>query len=142
MQKMLEHYKSDTFTGKTFAIWGLAFKPKTDDVREAPALVICEELLRRGAKIQAYDPEASETFREKFGERVGITYTATNYDALNGADALVVCTEWNSFRQPNLQRMKSLMKQPLIFDGRNIFERKELRKESFTYYPIGRPPVV
>jgi UDPglucose 6-dehydrogenase len=142
VQKMQEHYKSDSFAGKTFAIWGLAFKPKTDDVREAPALVICEQLLSRGAKIQAFDPEAAETFREKFGERVGMTYTATNYDALNGADALIVCTEWNSFRQPNLQRMKTLMNEPLVFDGRNIFERKELRKGGFTYYPIGRPPVV
>jgi UDPglucose 6-dehydrogenase len=142
VQKMLEHYMMDSFEGKVFAIWGLAFKPKTDDVRDAPALVICEQLLERGARLQAFDPEAAETFREKFGERVGMTYTATNYDALNGADAVIVCTEWSSFRQPNLQRMKNLMKTPLIFDGRNIFERKELRKEGFSYYPIGRPPVV
>ncbi len=141
VQKMLEHFKTDTFQGMTFAIWGLAFKPKTDDVREAPALVVCEELLQRGAKIQLYDPEAAETFRAKFGERLGVTYTATNYDALNGADALVVCTEWNSFRQPNMPRMKTLMKSHLIFDGRNIFERKVMRAEGFTYYPIGRPPV-
>jgi UDPglucose 6-dehydrogenase len=142
VQKMLEHYRSDRFEGKTFAIWGLAFKPKTDDVREAPALVICEELLSRGARLQAFDPEASESFRERFGERVGMTYTATNYDALNGADALIVCTEWSSFRQPNMKRMKQLMREAVVFDGRNIFERKEMRKEQFTYYPIGRPPVV
>jgi UDPglucose 6-dehydrogenase len=105
-------------------------------------LVICEELLSRGARLQAFDPEASESFRERFGERVGMTYTATNYDALNGADALIVCTEWSSFRQPNMKRMKQLMREAVVFDGRNIFERKEMRKEQFTYYPIGRPPVV
>jgi UDPglucose 6-dehydrogenase len=122
-------------------MWGLAFKPKTDDVREAPALSICSELIELGAKIRAFDPEANETFRERFGDHDSITYVPNNYDALDGADALVVCTEWNAFRQPNFTRLKESLKEAVIFDGRNIYDISDMRTRGFTYYSVGRPPV-
>jgi UDPglucose 6-dehydrogenase len=122
-------------------MWGLAFKPKTDDVREAPALSICSELIELGATIRAFDPEANGTFRDKFGDHDAITYVPNNYDALEGADALVVCTEWNAFRQPNFTRIKESLKEAVIFDGRNIYDIGDMRTRGFTYYSVGRPPV-
>jgi UDPglucose 6-dehydrogenase len=123
-------------SGKTFAIWGLAFKPRTDDMRDAPAIVIIEALLQSGARIQAFDPEATEEAKKIFGDRV--VYTARNYDALDGASALLVLTEWNEFRRPDFERIKELLKEPIIFDGRNIYDPGELKKLGFDYYSIGR----
>lgn len=142
VRKIVEHYRSDELKGKTFAIWGLAFKPKTDDVREAPALSICAELTRRGAKVCAFDPEANGTFREKFGDHPQISYVGTNYEALKGADALIVCTEWNAFRQPNFSKIKQELSEPVIFDGRNIYDIEDMRSYGFVYYSVGRPSVV
>jgi UDPglucose 6-dehydrogenase len=126
--------------GKKFAVWGLAFKPRTDDMREAPAVVIIEELLAAGAEIAAHDPEALSQAEKIFDKR--ISYHRTNYDTLTDADALLIVTEWNEFRRPDFKRMRALMKSPIIFDGRNIYEPAEMRQEGFSYYPIGRPAVV
>ncbi|HXG21004.1 MAG TPA: UDP-glucose/GDP-mannose dehydrogenase family protein [Methylomirabilota bacterium] len=125
---------------RKFAVWGLAFKPRTDDMREAPAIVIIEELLAAGAEIAAHDPEAMTQAQKLFGDR--ISYHRVNYDTLTGADALLIVTEWNEFRRPDFKRMRTLMKTPIIFDGRNLYEPTEMRQEGFTYYPIGRPAVV
>jgi UDPglucose 6-dehydrogenase len=123
-------------SGKIFAVWGLAFKPRTDDMRDAPAIVVIEALLESGARIQAFDPEATLEARKVFGDR--IIYMARNYDALDGASALLVLTEWNEFRRPDFQRIKELLKEPIIFDGRNIYDPAELKKLGFDYYSIGR----
>ena len=141
VKKIIAHYGNKNIQGKTFAVWGLAFKPRTDDVREAPAQVVCEQLLNLGAGIQAYDPEAMKTFSQAFGQNSKLIYTESNYSALNNADALIICTEWNAFRQPDFNRIKKSLKQPIIFDGRNIFSLKEMREEGFTYYSVGRPIV-
>ena len=122
--------------GKTFAVWGLAFKPRTDDMRDAPAIVVIEALLQSGARIQAFDPEATAEARKIFGDR--IVYAARNYDALDGASALLVLTEWNEFRRPDFERIKELLKEPIIFDGRNIYDPGELKRLGFDYYSIGR----
>ena len=123
--------------GKTFAIWGLAFKPQTDDMREAPSRVIIEQLLSLGAKIQAYDPEAMKEARKIFGNK--IRYAKNNYEALKGADALILVTEWNEFRNPDFNKMKKLLKDPVIFDGRNQYSRREMRELGFDYVGVGRP---
>ena len=123
-------------SGKIFAVWGLAFKPRTDDMRDAPAIVVIESLLQSGARIQAFDPEATVEARKIFGDR--IVYAARNYDALDGASALLVLTEWNEFRRPDFERIKELLKEPTIFDGRNIYDPGELKKLGFDYYSIGR----
>ena len=141
VKKIVQHYGNGNVRGRTFAMWGLAFKPKTDDVREAPALSICSELIELGANIRAFDPEANETFRERFGDHDSITYVPNNYEALHGADALVVCTEWNAFRQPNFTRIKDSLKEAVIFDGRNIYDISDMKTRGFTYYSVGRPPV-
>jgi UDPglucose 6-dehydrogenase len=132
----LDHELGKSLKGKTIAVWGLAFKPRTDDMREAPAVPIIEGLLARKAKVRAFDPEAKQVAREIFGAR--IHYARNAYDALKGADALLVVTEWNEFREPDFKRMKRLMKQPLILDGRNIFDPKQIRGLGFTYTSIGR----
>ncbi len=126
--------------GRKFAVWGLAFKPRTDDMREAPALVIVEALLKAGAEIAVHDPEALGRAQELFGER--ISYHRVNYDALSGADALLIVTEWNEFRRPDFSRMRTTMKTPIIFDGRNLYEPAVMQQEGFLYYPIGRTSVV
>ncbi len=140
VDKIKAHYKSKV-SGKTFAVWGLSFKPRTDDVREAPSLVVCTELLKLGAKLQVFDPEANKTFRSALGDRKGITYYDTNYDALKGADALIICTEWNEFRRPNFDKMKSLLAGHVIFDGRNLYSLDKMKKFEFSYYSVGRPSV-
>jgi UDPglucose 6-dehydrogenase len=129
----------DDLAGRTFALWGLAFKPRTDDMREAPSLVVAEGLLGRGARLAVYDPEAMEEARRHLGERV--VYARSNYDALDGADALLVVTEWNEFRRPDFARMKRLLKSPIIFDGRNVYAPGIMRQHGFTYYSIGRAAV-
>jgi UDPglucose 6-dehydrogenase len=141
VQKIVQHFGESKVSGKTFAMWGLAFKPKTDDVREAPALSICTELIKLGARVKAFDPEANGTFKEKFGAHTSIEYVDNNYEALRGADALIVCTEWNAFRQPNFKKIKEELVSPVIFDGRNIYEVADMRAHGFTYYSVGRPAV-
>ena len=122
--------------GKQIAIWGLAFKPRTDDMRAAPSITIIEALLEAGAKVVAYDPQAQRSARAIFGSR--ITLAGRSYDALKGADALGILTEWNEFREPDFSRMRSLMRAPVIFDGRNLFNVAQMRSHGFTYYSIGR----
>lgn len=139
VEKVRARFGAD-LRGRKFAIWGLAFKPRTDDMREAPSLVIVEALLAAGAEVAVHDPEALSRARELFGER--ISYHRMNYDALAGADALLIVTEWNEFRRPDFSRMRALMKTPVIFDGRNLYEPTVMRQEEFSYYPIGRPSVV
>jgi UDPglucose 6-dehydrogenase len=117
-------------------VWGLAFKPKTDDMREAPAIPIIEALLAKGAKVHAYDPEAMKVAKGIFGNK--ISYATKNYDALKGADALAVVTEWQEFREPDFGRIKKLMRTPVIFDGRNIYQREQMKSLGFTYFSIGR----
>jgi len=134
--KKIEAHFGNSLKGKTIAIWGLAFKPKTDDMREAPAIPIIESLLAKGAKIQAYDPEAMKVAKGIFGNK--ISYAAKNYDALKGADALVIVTEWQEFREPDFARLKKLMRAPVIFDGRNIYQREQMKTLGFTYFSIGR----
>jgi len=133
--KVKNHF-GDDLSRLTFAIWGLAFKPRTDDMRDAPSIVVIKALLDAGSRVQAFDPEAMEEARKIFGDR--IQYTHRNYDALHGAAALLILTEWNEFRRPDFTRIKSLLKQPVIFGGRNIFDPADLRKLGFTYYSIGR----
>jgi UDPglucose 6-dehydrogenase len=133
--KAVKHFGD--LAGKTIAVWGLAFKPKTDDMREAPSLEIIEGLAGKGARIQATDPVAMEVARKILGERVKLCEDP--YETLEGADALCVVTEWNEFRRPDFERMKRLMKQPVIFDGRNIFDPLAMRSRGFVYYGIGRP---
>ena len=125
-----------TVKGKTIAVWGLAFKPWTDDMREAPAVVIVNGLLGLGARIQAYDPQAARQARRLFGNRIALT--DRSYDALKGADALVIVTEWNEFREPDFARMRKLMRAPVVFDGRNVYSPEQMRALGFTYFSIGR----
>jgi UDPglucose 6-dehydrogenase len=125
--------------GRRVAVWGLSFKPDTDDMREAASLVIVEGLLQRGALVIAHDPEAMTAARDIFGDR--IRYAETNYDALDDADMLVIVTEWRQYRVPDFARMRERMRQPMIFDGRNLFEPERLRELGFEYTSIGRPDV-
>lgn len=135
IQRIKTHFGS--VSGKTFAVWGLAFKPNTDDIRDAPAIEIINALLAEGAKVQAYDPEAMENVKAKLGNK--ITFSESNYGALQDADALIVATEWNEFRRPDFAVMKKLMKQTVVFDGRNVYDVKAMHEQGFTYYSIGRP---
>jgi UDPglucose 6-dehydrogenase len=134
VDKMEAHFPD--LAGRTIAIWGLAFKPRTDDMREAPAIPIIERLLARGVKVKAYDPAAAEVARGIFGDRIALC--EKSYDALSGADALAVVTEWNEFREPDFAKMRSLMKAPVVFDGRNIYSPEHMRALGFTYFSIGR----
>ena len=136
--RVLEHFGGDV-SGKQIAIWGLAFKPRTDDMREAPSVVLIERLLGSGARIAVHDPEAMGEAKKIFGSRV--SYHKVNYDALEGAEALVVVTEWNEFRRPDFERMKRLLKAPVIFDGRNIYEPLQMAALGFTYHSMGRRTV-
>lgn len=135
VDKLKTHFKG-RIKDRHIAIWGLAFKPRTDDLRDAPSLVIISRLLEAGAKIHAHDPVANGRAKGILGDKVH--FFESNYDVLKGVDALVVVTEWNEFRQPDFDRMKRLMKHPVIFDGRNIFDPKEMRARGFTYYGIGK----
>ena len=125
-----------TLAGKVVGVWGLAFKPRTDDMREAPAVAIIEGLLARGASVRAYDPKATSVAQRAFGDRVHLC--RRSYDAVEGADALVVATEWNEFREPDFARVKALMRHPAVFDGRNIYNPQVLREMGFHYEGIGR----
>jgi UDPglucose 6-dehydrogenase len=136
--KVVAHF-GEYLRGMRFAVWGLAFKPRTDDMREAPAIMVIQALLDAGAEVHAHDPEALTEARRLFGDRVH--YHRLNYEALERADALIILTEWNEFRRPDFERMKQLLKHPVIFDGRNIYEPAEMRELGFVYYSIGRRPV-
>jgi UDPglucose 6-dehydrogenase len=130
----------ESLRGRTFAIWGLSFKPRTDDMREAPSLTVVEGLLKAGARVRVHDPEALAEARRLFADRV--SYHAINYDALDGADALLILTEWNEFRRPDFSRMKKLLKQPVIIDGRNVYDPDDMQDLGFVYHSIGRAPIV
>ena len=134
---LMEQEYGRSFRGLRLAIWGLAFKPRTDDVREAPALALAEALLARGAELVGHDPAALSTARRELGERV--RYAANPYEALRGADGLLLVTEWNVYRRPDFLRMRELMRRPVIFDGRNIYDPGRLAERGFTCYGIGRP---
>ena len=136
-EKVIKHFGAD-LTGKTFAIWGLSFKPKTDDMREAPSLTIIKMLTDAGAKIVAYDPVAMQEAKRVIGDDPNISYAEGNYEALKDADALLLVTEWNQFRYPDFQAIKDRLKQPVIFDGRNQYNPAEMKEMGFTYYAIGR----
>jgi UDPglucose 6-dehydrogenase len=136
----VEQHFGGKLAGRTVAIWGLAFKPRTDDIREAPALVLIDRLVAGGAKVQVHDPEAMANVRELYGDK--LTYCEQPYDALSGADALAIMTEWKQFLQPDFDQMRSLMKSPVIFDGRNLYSRRQMKAAGFTYLSIGRAPVV
>lgn len=138
-KKIANHYKGD-LKGKHFAVWGLAFKPNTDDVREAPAHYLIKLLLDAGAAIKAYDPEAIETTKAVLGDT--IKYAETSEEALPGADALIVVTEWKEFRNPDFDKIKKGLKYPVIFDGRNLYDLDKLNSLKFTYYSIGRSSVI
>lgn len=135
VDKILKHFKND-IKDKTFAVWGLAFKPKTDDMREAPSITIINSLLEYGAKIQAYDPKAEDSAKYHFQDK--IKYAESSYEALENADALLLLTEWNEFRRPDFEKIKNTLASPLIFDGRNIYDKKRLENRGFTYYCIGK----
>ena len=134
VDKIINKFGED-LTGKTFAVWGLAFKPKTNDMREAPAITIINDLLKRGAKILAYDPKATEEAKFYFQDR--ITYAKNSYDALSNCDCMLLLTEWNEFRRPDFDKIKTLLKNPVIFDGRNQYNAERLKEKGFEYYQIG-----
>jgi UDPglucose 6-dehydrogenase len=135
VDKIKKHF-GDMLNGLHITLWGLAFKPNTDDIREAPSLRIIEALKAEGVKLRLHDPVAIEETKRQIGETG--EYFDNNYDALEGADALVIVTEWNEFRRPDFDRMKGLMKQAVIFDGRNIYDPQRIRDKGFVYYGIGR----
>jgi UDPglucose 6-dehydrogenase len=134
-EKVRQHYGS-RLRGKTLAVWGLAFKPRTDDVREAPALTLIDDLLAEEVQVRAHDPEAINNVRALYGDR--IHYCQRPYDACKGADGLIIVTEWQEFRHPDFAQIKRLLREPVIFDGRNLYEPKTMKDLGFTYYGIGR----
>jgi UDPglucose 6-dehydrogenase len=136
ISKIKKHF-SDNLSGKHFAIWGLAFKPNTDDIREAPALEIIDSLLKSGATVNAFDPEAMHNVKNLIGDK--ISYSESQYDCLENADALIIATEWNEFRTPDFERVASALKEPVVFDGRNVFDSKTMQEKGFYYECIGRP---
>ncbi|MDZ7714915.1 MAG: UDP-glucose/GDP-mannose dehydrogenase family protein [Balneolaceae bacterium] len=141
--KMEDYYGTEDFSGMTFGMWGLSFKPETDDIREAPALYIAEELVKRGARLLAYDPEAIGTFKQATSQQVldNTTFVHNQKAALDGIDALVICTEWNEFRRPTVDNFAGVMKEPVIFDGRNLYDLERARKAGITYISVGRPSI-
>jgi len=138
VERIRQHY-GERIKGLLLAVWGLAFKPRTDDMREAPSIVIIKKILESGAKVRAYDPVAMENAKRIFGKQ--ISYGQNPYQTLEGASGLVIVTEWSEFRRPNFEKIKQLLKEPVIFDGRNLFEPKKMKELGFDYYSIGRMPV-
>jgi UDPglucose 6-dehydrogenase len=136
-EKIQKRFGTD-LTGKTFAVWGLAFKPNTDDMREAPSLTLIENLLRRGAKVRAYDPVAATQAKRALGEREGLEILPNAYEAAQGCDAVVIVTEWREFRTPDWDQLRDLLIQPVVFDGRNLFAPNIVRAQGFEYFAIGR----
>jgi UDPglucose 6-dehydrogenase len=134
ISKLERHFGA--LKNRTIALWGLSFKPRTDDMREAPAIPLINRLLQARARVQAYDPQAEPVARRIFGKKIALA--DTSYSALKGADALVIATEWSEFREPDFNRMRKLMKSPVIFDGRNIYTPEQMKAQGFTYYSVGR----
>jgi UDPglucose 6-dehydrogenase len=134
------NYFNGNISGKHFAVWGLSFKPNTDDMREAPSITIIQKLLGSGATVAAFDPVAMEN--AKFYLNDLISYKDNQYDALENADALLILTEWNEFRNPDFDKIKSLLKEPLIFDGRNVYDLDDMKEKEFTYFSIGRQAII
>ncbi len=143
VHKMEDYFDTDDFSGMAFGMWGLSFKPETDDIREAPALYIAEELVKRGAKLIAYDPEAIATFKQATSQKVldNTTFVHNQKDALEEVDALLICTDWNEFRRPTIDNFATEMKKPVIFDGRNLYDLKRAEKAGITYISVGRPSI-
>lgn len=139
--KLIDHYGGN-IAGKTFALWGLSFKPNTDDIREAPALVIIDQLLEAGANVVAYDPEASDNVRRLYAGNERLEIVNDKYSALEGNDALLLATEWAEFAEIDLAKVSNLLKAPVVFDGRNVYKPEDMQKAGFTYYSIGRRPVI
>ena len=139
-EKLSAHFEG-RMEDRAVAVWGLAFKPKTSDTREAPAHALIRRLLDNGARVQAHDPRAIEETRQALGERRGLLYAHDPYDAVNGADALAVVTEWDVYKQPDLERVKRLLREPVVVDGRNLYSLSEMRRRGFDYYSVGRPAV-
>ena len=139
-RQIFNHFKG-SLRERTFAIWGLAFKPNTDDMREAPSIPLIEGLLRVGACVQVYDPQAARNAESVLGPRDGVVYADTAYSALNGADALALVTEWDEFRDPDVARMRDALKTPVIFDGRNLYDPQRMREQGMLYYSVGRPGI-
>lgn len=137
--KVASHFGED-LKGKSFGVWGLSFKPQTDDVREAPSAVIIKELQSRGATFKVHDPEAKDTFAANYPE-LKVTFVKNQYEALEGVDALIICTEWNTYRRPNFEKIGSLMKGKVIFDGRNLYDLQKMKELGYSYYSVGRPKV-
>ena len=143
VELIVAHYGGrEALAGKTFALWGLAFKPNTDDMREAPSRVLMEALWAAGARVQAFDPEAMEETQRIYGQRDDLALVGTRDAALKGADALVVCTEWKAFRAPDFELMRESLAEPVIFDGRNLYDPERLAEDGWTYYGIGRGKTV
>ena len=143
VDRIVERFGED-LQGRRFALWGLAFKPDTDDMREAPSRVVVAELLRRGAQVVAHDPVAMDEARRVFAGVQGLGFAATPNEALDGADALVVVTEWKAYRSPDFERMRGALRQPVVFDGRNLFDPDHMQGLGFEYFAIGRraaPPM-
>ena len=139
VRKIKEHF-GETLPGRVFAVWGLSFKPNTDDMREAPSRRVIEELLKEGAGVRLYDPVAMDEARRIYGEQDGIYYASNPEDAVKDSDALVVLTEWLVFRSPDFDMIKRDLTHPVVFDGRNIYIPEFMEQSGFTYYSIGRPP--
>jgi len=137
LDKIRAHFDGE-LKGRTFALWGLAFKPNTDDMREAPSRVLIEALLAEGAKVRAYDPVANDEARHLYPDAAGLEIVDDAYDAADGADALVLVTEWRQFRSPDFTRLKKLLKAPVLFDGRNLYEPLMVKRSGFAHYAIGR----
>jgi UDPglucose 6-dehydrogenase len=136
VEKIMAHYNGN-IAGKHFALWGLAFKPNTDDIREAPALSIIDALTKAGATVTAYDPEAMANVKSQIGNK--IKYADNQYQALAGAEALIIATEWSEFRTPDFELMAKSLKQKKMFDGRNLFDKKKMKESGYDYESIGRP---
>ncbi|WP_271768278.1 UDP-glucose dehydrogenase family protein [Aquimarina algiphila] len=136
----IKTYFDNDLEDKTFAIWGLAFKPETDDIREAPALYLIDELLNAGAKVKAFDPEAMDNVKRKYGDK--IQFSKTMYEALDNTDALIICTEWSIFRTPDFKKIKDSLKENVIFDGRNLYDISDVEKEGVSYFSIGRKDII
>ena len=137
-EKLSKHFDGN-LKGKKIAIWGLAFKPRTDDIREAPALVPIDWLLAQGANVTVHDPEAMDNVRAEIGDKV--TYAEHQMDALEGADALAIMTDWKDYHSPDFAEMYQLLKSPVVFDGRNLYEPEKMKRRGYRYYSIGRPAV-
>ena len=135
----IESYFKNDLKGKTIAIWGLAFKPETDDIREAPSIDMMDALLQQGARLQVFDPEAMPNIEKRFGDK--LNYSESMYAALDNADALLICTEWSIFRTPDYGRLKQLLNNPVVFDGRNLYNVNDMETEGFTYVSVGRKTV-